>query len=64
MTWLHAHLEAARCSLYILTMLIVAVSLAWLIHDEPITWLQGASGGVVLLCVALVINVPDQREVR
>jgi len=64
MTWLHGHLEAARSSLYILTMHIVAVGLAWLIHDEPITWLQGASGGVVLLCVALVINVPDQREVR
>ena len=64
MTWLHGHLQAARSSLYILMMHLVAVGLAWLIHDEAMTWLQGAAGGVVLLCVALVINVPDRREVR
>ena len=64
MTWLHGHLEAARSSLYILTMHLVAVGLAWLIHDEPVTWLQGMSGGVVLLSVALVVTAPDRREVR
>ena len=64
MTWLHGHLEAARSSLYILTMHLVAVGLAWWIHDESITWLQMISGGVVLLCVALVVTAPDRREVR
>jgi drug/metabolite transporter (DMT)-like permease len=64
MTWLHGHLEAARSSLYILTMHIVAVGLAWLIHDEPVTWMQGAFGGVVLLCVALVVSTPGRREVQ
>ena len=64
MTWLHGHLEAARSSLYILTMHLVAVGLAWWIHDEPITWLQGMSGGVVLVCVALVVSAPDRREVQ
>ena len=64
MTWLHGHLEAARSSLYILTMHLVAVGLAWWIHDESVTWLQMVSGGVVLLCVALVVTAPDRREVR
>ncbi len=64
MTWLHGHLEAARSSLYILMMHLVAVGLAWWIHDESVTWLQMVSGGVVLLCVALVVTSPDRREVR
>ncbi|MEC7828517.1 MAG: DMT family transporter [Actinomycetota bacterium] len=64
MTWLHGHLEAARSSLYILTMHLVAVGLAWWIHDEAITWLQAVSGGVVLVCVALVVTAPDRREVQ
>ena len=64
MTWLHGHLEAARSSLYILTMHLVAVGLAWPIHDEPVTLLQVLAGVVVLISVAAVVNSPDRHVAR
>lgn len=58
MSWVHGHIEAARSSLYILAMHLVAVGLAWPIHDEPITLTQAAAGVVVLGSVAAVIRIP------
>ena len=61
MGWIHGYLEAARSSLYLQSMHIVALGLAWLIHDEPITWVQGLAGLVVLGAVTAVIRLPPIR---
>ena len=64
MTWVHGHMEVARSSLYNLAMHLVAVGLAWPLHDEPITATQ-AFGGVVLLgSVALVISAPSRPRAQ
>jgi drug/metabolite transporter (DMT)-like permease len=58
MSWVHGYIEAARSSLYILAMNIVAVGLAWPVHDEPVTAVQALGGLVVLGSVAMVIRLP------
>ena len=58
MSWVHGYVDAARSSLAILTMNIIAVSLAWPVHDEPVTWMQACSGLVVLLAVASALRIP------
>ena len=62
MSWVHGYIEAARSSLYILAMNIVAVGLAWPVHDEPVTVVQVLGGLVVLWSVSMVIRLPA-REV-
>ena len=64
MTWVHGHIEVARSSLYILTMHLVAVGLAWLIHGETITWVQALAGVVVLSSVGFVIISPTRHAAR
>ncbi len=63
MSWVHGYVEAARSSLMLLTMNIVAVGLAWPVHDEPITVIQALGGLVVLIAVAVVIRIPPRRTV-
>jgi drug/metabolite transporter (DMT)-like permease len=58
MSWVHGYIEAARSSLALLTMNIVAVSLAWPVHDEPITATQGLAGLVVVGAVIAVLRRP------
>ncbi|MEM9562874.1 MAG: DMT family transporter [Actinomycetota bacterium] len=58
MSWVHGYIEAARSSLYLLAMNIVAVGLAWPVHDEPVTIVQALGGLVVLGSVAMVIRLP------
>ena len=58
MTWTHRYIEASRSSLYLLSMNIVAIGAAWLIHDEPLTPIQLAGGVVVFAAVAAVISRP------
>jgi len=62
MSWVHAYVEAARSSLYMLDMHVVAVGLSWPIHGEPVTVVQVIGGVVVLLCVAMVIRIPPRTE--
>ena len=62
MSWVHGYVEAARSSLMLLTMNIVAVGLAWPVHDEPITVIQALGGLVVLIAVAVVIRIPPRRS--
>ena len=62
MSWVHGYIEAARSSLYILAMNIVAVGLAWPVHDEPVTAIQVLGGLVVLGSVAMVIRLPARSE--
>ena len=62
MRWVHAYVEAARSSLYMLGMHVVAVGLSWPIHGEPVTVVQAIGGVVVLLCVAMVIRIPPRTE--
>ena len=64
MTWVHGHLEAARSSLYNLAMHVVAVGLAWPLHDEAITVTQAFGGLALLGSVALVISAPVRQGVR
>jgi len=59
MSWVHGYVEAARSSLFLLGMNVVAVSLAWPVHDEPITGVQVAAGLVVLGAVAAVVRLPS-----
>ncbi len=61
MSWVHGYVEAARSSLAILGMHVVAVSLAWPVHDEPVTATQMVGGLVVLSAVAAVLRSPVQR---
>lgn len=62
MSWVHGYIEAARSSLYLLAMNLVAVTLAWPVHDEPITWIQVIGGIVVLGSVAAVIRLPARSK--
>ena len=60
MSWVHAYVQAARSSLTLLTMNIVAVSLAWPVHDEPMTLPQGLAGLVVIGAVGAALRIPPQ----
>ena len=60
MSWVHGYIEAARSSLYLLAMHLVAVGLAWRVHDEPVTVIQLLGGVVVLGAVAAVIRLPPR----
>ncbi len=64
MSWVHGYIEAARSALYLLSMNLVAVSLAWPVHDEPVTLLQLLGGLVVLVSVASVIRLPPRVDPR
>ncbi len=61
MSWVHKYTPASRSSLYLLAMNVVAIGVAWPIHDEPVTLLQAAGGVVVLGAVAAVITRPADR---
>ena len=41
MSWAHGYIPAARSSLFLLAMNVVAIGAAWPIHDEPITLAAG-----------------------
>jgi drug/metabolite transporter (DMT)-like permease len=58
MAWVHRYIEASRSSLYLLSMNIVAIIAAWLIHDEPLGALQLLGGAVVFVAVAAVVSRP------
>ena len=58
MSWVHGYIEAARSSLYLLAMNVVAVGLAWPIHDEPVTAVQAGGAALVVVAVAAVIRLP------
>ena len=63
MSWAHGYIPAARSSLFLLAMNVVAIGAAWPIHDEPITWLQAVGGLVVLIAVAAVLSRPASVRV-
>ncbi len=58
MSWAHRFIPAARSSLFLLTMNVVAIAAAWPIHDEPVTLVQAAGGVVVLAAVAAALSRP------
>ena len=58
MSWVHGYVEASRSSLTLLTMNLWAVLLAWPVHDEPVTLVQGLAGLVVLGAVGAVLRTP------
>ncbi len=58
MSWVHGYVPASRSSLGLLCMNVFAVLLAWPVHDEPMTWIQGIGGLVVLTSVAAVLRIP------
>ena len=62
MAWVHRYVDASRSSLYLLSMNIVAILAAWIIHDEPLTLLQMLGGVVVFTAVAAVISRPPDRR--
>jgi drug/metabolite transporter (DMT)-like permease len=62
MSWAHRYIAASRSSLMILATNVVAVLVAWPIHDEPVTWVQVAGGAVVLGAVAAVLSRPPIVE--
>ena len=64
MAWVHRYVEASRSSLYLLSMNIVAIIAAWVIHDEPLTIVQMLGGVVVFAAVAAVISRPPDRSGR
>jgi drug/metabolite transporter (DMT)-like permease len=64
MSWVHKYIPASRSSLYLLTTNVVAIGVAWPIHDEPITFVQGVGGVVVLGAVAAAITRPGVRVVE
>jgi drug/metabolite transporter (DMT)-like permease len=58
MSWAHKFIPAARSSLFLLAMNVVAISAAWPIHHEPVTLVQAIGGVIVLGAVAAVISRP------
>ncbi len=64
MSWVHGYVEASRSSLSMLLMNVVAVSLAWPVHDEPMTWIQGVGGLIALGSVAAVLRIPPASANR
>ncbi len=64
MGWVHGFIQAARSSLYLLAMHLVAVGLAWPIHDEPVTPTQVLGGVVLLGSVMAVIRIPTIPAIR
>jgi drug/metabolite transporter (DMT)-like permease len=60
----HRYVEASRSSLFLLSMNIVAIIAAWVIHDEPLTVVQILGGAVVFTAVAAVISRPPDRSER
>jgi len=58
MSWVHGHITVARSSLALLAMNLVAVLLAWPVHDEPVTATQALAGAVVLGAVAAALRQP------
>lgn len=64
MSWVHGYLEASRSSLSILVMNVVAVALAWPVHDEAVTWIQALAGVVVFGAVAAVLRTPAPTRRR
>ena len=64
MSWAHRFIPAARSSLILLAMNVVAIAAAWPIHDEPVTFVQAAGGIVVLIAVAAVLESPGERAAR
>lgn len=63
MSWAHRFIPAARSSLMLLAMNVVAIAAAWPLHDEPVTLLQAIGGVVVLGAVAAVISRPASVQV-
>lgn len=64
MSWAHAYVEAARSSLYLLGMHVVAVTVAWPVHGESLAVAQFAGGAVVLGSVAMVLRTPITKSAR
>lgn len=58
MTWVHRFVDATRSSLYLLLMHPVVIIAAWIIHDEPLTFVQMSGGLVLLGAVSAVISRP------
>lgn len=63
MSWAHKFIPAARSSLFLLAMNVVAISAAWPIHHEPVTLVQAIGGLIVLGAVAAVISRPASVRV-
>jgi probable blue pigment (indigoidine) exporter len=59
MSWVHGYVEASKSALYLLGMNVVAIGLAWPVHDEPVNLVQIAFGVVVFVAVASVIRLPS-----
>ncbi|MET0460430.1 MAG: DMT family transporter [Ilumatobacteraceae bacterium] len=63
MSWAHKFIPAARSSLFLLAMNVVAIAAAWPLHDEPVTPMQAVGGVVVLGAVAAVLSRPASVQV-
>ncbi len=62
MSWVHKFTPASRSSLYLLAMNVVAIGVAWPVHDEPVTMVQGLGGVVVLGAIGAVVSRPAHRS--
>ncbi|MDA3040006.1 MAG: DMT family transporter [Actinomycetota bacterium] len=60
MAWVLKYIDASRSSLYLLSMNIVAIGVAWLIHDEPLSVVQLAGGAIVFAAVGAVVSRPAE----
>lgn len=58
MSWAHKYIAASRSSLCLLAMNVVAIGVAWPLHDEPVTWTQVGGAVIVLGAVAAVLTRP------
>lgn len=59
MSWVHAFVPASKSSPALLGANVVAIAVAWPLHDEPITWLQALGGVVVLASVLAIVRKPS-----
>ena len=62
--WSHRHLESWRSALITQCVPVIAVVLAWIVLDEPITPLVGVGGSVVVAATAAVLVSAARRDTR
>jgi drug/metabolite transporter (DMT)-like permease len=60
MAWVLRYIDASRSSLYLLSMNIVAIGAAWVIHDEPLSVIQLLGGLIVFAAVGAVVSRPAE----
>jgi len=56
LAWAHEHVDVTLSSMLILAQPVISALAAWMILGEPITWLMGVGGAIVIGAMLLVVR--------